>query len=186
MAQEGIQLEIVTPTGLVLQATVSEFTAPSVDGEFGVLPGHRPLLAALDTGIVRYTDANGAHAVAVGQGFVEVSRERAVLLTDKFVSKEDVDPVRVRLELKHADEALDRYEGEPGAPEQAALADRQIWAATQLELYGDPPPPALRTFASTQPEPEHYERLLEDARFADEVVPEGDADTHHDAGSARH
>ena len=47
MAEAGdkIQLEIVTPKGRALTATVEEVTAPSVDGEFGVMPGHLPLLA---------------------------------------------------------------------------------------------------------------------------------------------
>ncbi len=51
---DKIQLEIVTPRGRALTASVDEVTAPSVNGEFGVLPGHLPLLAALRTGIVSY------------------------------------------------------------------------------------------------------------------------------------
>ena len=51
---DKIQLEIVTPKGRALVATVDEVTAPSVEGEFGVLPGHLPLLAALRTGLVSY------------------------------------------------------------------------------------------------------------------------------------
>ena len=49
---DKILLEIVTPRGTALSAQVDEVTAPSVKGEFGVLPGHLPLLAALRTGIV--------------------------------------------------------------------------------------------------------------------------------------
>ena len=68
-----IHLEVVTPDGVKLAADVSEFTAPSVDGEFGVLPGHVPLLAALTTGIVSYVLDGEKHAVAVGPGFAEVA-----------------------------------------------------------------------------------------------------------------
>jgi F-type H+-transporting ATPase subunit epsilon len=49
---ETILLEIVTPTGVALRKQVTDVTAPSVAGEFGVLPGHLPLLAALRTGLV--------------------------------------------------------------------------------------------------------------------------------------
>jgi len=49
-----IRLEVVTPEGLALNADVDEFTSPSVQGQFGVLPGHLPLLAALRTGVVSY------------------------------------------------------------------------------------------------------------------------------------
>ena len=46
MAKSGaIQLEVVTPTGMALSEEVDEVVAPSVQGQFGVLPGHLPLIA---------------------------------------------------------------------------------------------------------------------------------------------
>ena len=145
MAQGAIDLEIVTPNGVQLHEKVEELTAPSVDGEFGVLPQHIPLLAALQTGIVSYTKDGQTQRVAVGPGFFEFADDRAVLLTDKFIAKDAVDPVRVRLELKEVDEALDKYQGDPTSTEYADLVQRELWAAAQLELYGDPPPPRVRT-----------------------------------------
>ncbi len=144
-AAEHISLEIVTPDGVALSEAVNDLTAPSVEGEFGVLPGHRPLLAALKTGIVSYHQDGEEHHVAVGPGFVEVSDDHAVLLTDRFVKKADVDPVRARLELKEADDALDHFEGDPTSVEYGELVAKENWAAAQLELYGDPPPPTIRT-----------------------------------------
>lgn len=142
---ETIALEIVTPDGLKLKENVSELTAPSVNGEFGVLPGHRPLLAALKTGLVSYQRGGDVQKVAVGPGFVEVCGDRAVLLTQSFCKKDEVDPVRVRLELKEADEALDNYSGEPGSADYIDIVAKELWAAARLELYGDPPPPTVRT-----------------------------------------
>ncbi|MEO6603957.1 MAG: ATP synthase F1 subunit epsilon [Polyangiaceae bacterium] len=143
----AIHLEVVTPEGLKLAADVSEFTAPSVDGEFGVLPGHVPLLAALATGIVSYTVAGERHAVAIGSGFAEVSDDKALLITDRFIKKEDIDPVVVRLDLKEADEALDKFDGDMQSPAYGALVARELWAAAELELYGDPPPPRMKTLS---------------------------------------
>ena len=100
---EQISLEIVTPDGVKLSEQVTELTAPSVDGEFGVLPGHRAMLAALTTGIVTYTKGGEKESVAVGAGFVEVADDRALLLTDRFIRKENIDPVPVRKELKEVE-----------------------------------------------------------------------------------
>jgi F-type H+-transporting ATPase subunit epsilon len=147
---EQITLEIVTPEGVQLSEQVKEVTAPSVDGEFGVLPGHIPLLAALKTGIVSYKKDGELERVAVGAGFVEVLDDRVLLLTDRFIRKDDVDPVRARLELKEADEALEKFEGTHGGSEHGELVSQELWAATQLELYGDPPPPAMRGFNEFQ------------------------------------
>ncbi len=168
--QTTIELEIVTPDGLVLDEQVTEFTAPSVDGEFGVLPGHRPLLAALATGIVSYRSGGEEAKVAVGPGFVEVNHDKAVLLTERFIAKPDVDPVRARLELKETDEALDRFQGEPGSSAHLELVAAELWAATQLELYGDPPPPIVRSFTFASAEPEGYgEASAEAAEAEDEA-----------------
>jgi len=141
---DTIHLEIVTPDGLKLATDVSEFTAPAIDGEFGVLPGHVPLLAALATGIVTYQLGAEKHSVAVGRGFAEISADKATLLTDRFIKKEDIDPVVVRLDLKAADEALDKFEGDLQGQEYTDLLARELWAAAELEVYGDPPPPRMK------------------------------------------
>ena len=85
---EKIALEIVTPKGRALTASVDEVTAPSVQGEFGVLPGHLPLLAALRTGIITYRDGNESKRCAVGPGFAEAGPDRLVVLTDEYADRE--------------------------------------------------------------------------------------------------
>jgi F-type H+-transporting ATPase subunit epsilon len=155
VAESQFHLEIVTPEGVQLSLPIDELTAPSVNGQFGVLPGHRPMLAALSTGIITYTRGGVSEQVAVGAGYVEIHNDRAVVLTDRFSNKAAVDPVRVRLDLKEADEALDKYSGELGGAEHAELVARELWAAALLELYGDPPPPTLRGYDEARL-PENY------------------------------
>ncbi|HYJ11366.1 MAG TPA: ATP synthase F1 subunit epsilon [Polyangiaceae bacterium] len=144
----SIALEIITPDGPKLKEAVDELTAPSVEGEFGVLPMHRPMLAALATGIVTFIQGGKSQSVAVGPGFVEVANDKALLLTDRFIKKEDIDPVRTRLELKEVDEKLDHFKGDPTSAEYAELVERELWAAAQLELHGDPPPARIRNVSS--------------------------------------
>src|ERR1700679_3135977 len=96
---DKVQLDIVTPKGRALGVLADEVTVPSVEGEFGVLPGHLPLLAALRTGIVTYREGGADHKVAVGTGFAEVGPVRdekgadtgdtkLVILTDEFTERE--------------------------------------------------------------------------------------------------
>jgi F-type H+-transporting ATPase subunit epsilon len=146
----SLTLEVVTPEGLALRETVDELTAPSVDGDFGVLPGHRPLVVALRTGIVTYRNGGEEIHVAVGPGFAEISDDHVILLTDRFCRRDEIDMVQLRQELKEADEELDAFDGELGGAEHGALIRRTRWAATRLELGGDPPPPTIHTFAEFQ------------------------------------
>jgi len=141
---DTIHLEIVTPDGVKLAADVNEFTAPGAEGEFGVLPGHVPLLTALATGMVTYQVGSEKHTVAIARGYAEIAADKATLLTTNFIKKEDIDPVVVRLDLKAADEALDKFDGDLQSPEYTELLAKELWAATELEVYGDPPPPRMK------------------------------------------
>jgi F-type H+-transporting ATPase subunit epsilon len=141
---ETILLEIVTPTGVALREKVTDVTAPSVAGEFGVLPGHLPLLAALRTGLVTYHKDGTEHRLAVHHGFVEVANDAALLLTERFATKDDIDVVKVRLRLKEVDSELDSWQGELTDPRRRELIEEEQWLATALELIGDPPPPMVR------------------------------------------
>ncbi len=139
-----IRLEVVTPEGTALNDNVDEFTSPSVQGQFGVLPGHLPLLAALRTGIISYRKGGQTVSCAVGPGFVEVADDHAILLTDRFSQKDGIDVVDVRMRLKETESKLEKWEGDPGTPEHHAVIAEEQWFATLLELYGDPPPPTMR------------------------------------------
>jgi F-type H+-transporting ATPase subunit epsilon len=152
-----IELEIVTPHKRALAAQVDEVTAPSVDGEFGVLPGHVPLLAAIQTGIVTYRQGADTKKCAVGPGFAEVGANKLLILTDEFIEREQVDPVLVRKQLAEVQGELDRTEPRPSRPVGGAIAEplvkRERWLAAQLELYGDPPPATLRPHEEWGPPP---------------------------------
>jgi F-type H+-transporting ATPase subunit epsilon len=154
---DKIQLEIVTPKGRALSVSADEVTAPSVDGEFGVLPGHLPLLAALRTGLVTYRLAGDTKKCAVGPGFVEAGPEKVSIVTDEFTERDQIDPVLVRKELAEvqakitAEVAKPREDGDAVSGELQALIRRENWLAAELELYGDPPHPTMRPFETWGP-----------------------------------
>ena len=154
-----IQLEIVTPRGRALAAQVDEVTAPSVEGEFGVMPGHVPLLAALRTGIVSYRTGAESKRCAVGAGFAEAGSNKLLILTDDYIEREQIDPVVVRKELGEVQAQLEklvaRGELKPAGTDEEAkvLITKENWLAAQLELYGDPPPATQRPFEDYWPPP---------------------------------
>jgi F-type H+-transporting ATPase subunit epsilon len=177
---ETILLEIVTPTGVALHERVSEVTAPSVAGEFGVLPGHLPVLAALRTGLVSYKKDGEETRVAVHHGFAEVVNDVALFLTERVIRKDEVDVVRVRLRLKEVDEQLDHWQGELTDPERLKLIEEEQWLAAQLELIGDAPPATVREdtrFLQPHAEPASEAETAEYAK-ADESLTD-----HHGGGA---
>lgn len=153
-----IQLEIVTPKGRALAVAVDEVSLPGENGEFGVLPGHLPTLAAARTGLVTYRQGNESKKCAIGGGFVEVSRNKVVVITDEFIERAVIDPVIVRKELADVQaqlsralaEAIDMTQAKTVAA-TATLIAKENWLAAQLELYGDPPPATLRPYEAYGP-----------------------------------
>lgn len=158
MAADKIDLEIVTPKGRALQAQVDEVTAPSVQGEFGVLPGHLPVVASIRTGIVSYRQGSETKRCAVGAGFAEAGQNKLLILSDDYAIREALDPVVVRKELAEVQQKLDKLlaqlEATPEVEsERKLLIERENWLAALLELYGDAPPATMRPFEEWGPPP---------------------------------
>jgi len=130
-----VTLEVATPSGLALHTEASSVQAPSVRGEFGVLPGHLPLLAALHCGVLRYTSEGRQHVAAVGPGFVEAGPDKVLLLTDLFALPEDVDEKAVRVELEEAETALKRFPARYEGPEYVELQRDIDWAQARLDAH---------------------------------------------------
>lgn len=154
--EDKILLEIVTPKGRALSEVVEEVTAPAAGGEFGVLPGHLPMLASLRTGIVSYRQGQQTQKCAVGSGFVEVGPNKVLLLTEEYVTRPSIDPVVIRSELADVQASITKAEAAAAeAPIESAklrgLIDRENWLAAQLELYGDPPPATMRPYEEYGP-----------------------------------
>lgn len=170
-----LRLEIVTPQGPALRDDVDELTAPSIAGEFGVLPGHLPILAALKAGILTWKKKGDLGACAVGAGFIEVHDDRVNVLTDRYRPKGDVDPVRVRADLKDIDEKIDHFAGPPQSAEFQALVEEELWCAALLELHGDPPPPTVN-FAGAYGQAPDEALQKEGDEQAPALTKEGDED----------
>ncbi len=138
-SDSSLTLEVVTPLGVVLSETVDEVVAPSVEGEFGVLPGHLPMLAALNVGLLHFTKGADTTDVAVGSGFAEVLQDKTLILTDRYATTEDIDVLEVRERLAEVDAELETFSGDLHDPHRLELIEEEQWLATQLELMGDPP-----------------------------------------------
>lgn len=135
MASEQLQLDVVTPTGSVLSAKVDSVQAPSVEGEFGVLPNHLPLLAALKCGLLVWEVGGVKKVAAIGPGFVEGGPDKVLLLTDLFATPAEIKPDAVRAELVKAEEALKAFDELYEGPEYNELQRNVDWAHARLEAY---------------------------------------------------
>ncbi len=77
-----LDLTIVTPQGEAFRGPVESVVLPGEAGDFGVLPGHERLLAALREGSLEVRNPNAQRA-EISEGFAEVSDDRVVVLVDR-------------------------------------------------------------------------------------------------------
>jgi len=105
MAQK-LKLEIVTPSGQVLSDEVDEITAPGSLGQFGVLPGHTPMLTTLQVGEFSYRKGRDVYYLAVNWGYVEVADDLVLVLVETAESQDHIDLARAKRALGRAEEKL--------------------------------------------------------------------------------
>ncbi len=128
-----LSLEVATPLGLALKTEVDHVEAPSVQGEFGIYPGHRPLLAALRSGLLRYTQKGKEHIAVIGPGFAEAEPDKMLILTDRLVLPADIDVAEVKTELREAEEKLKAFPEFYEGAEYDELQRNVDWAHARLE-----------------------------------------------------
>jgi F-type H+-transporting ATPase subunit epsilon len=95
--------DLVSPEELLFSGEVEHVVVPGIEGEFGVLAGHAPLVAMLKPGILKILGPNEQRILVVG-GFAEVSPEGLTVLADRAMPVAEVDPAVLAGEIKDAEE----------------------------------------------------------------------------------
>ena len=80
-----LSVDLVATDRKVWSGTARSVSAPSIDGQIGILSGHTPLLAVLRPGTVRVTATGGApFEVHVTGGYVSVDDNLVTVVADEF------------------------------------------------------------------------------------------------------
>jgi F-type H+-transporting ATPase subunit epsilon len=133
----ALQLDVITPERRLLSEQVDSVTVPGANGELGILPGHTPLISALQTGVLAYTQGASTRRLLVSGGFVEVNADRVSVLADLAEFPEEVNAQAARTEREEAERRLGSFSG---PPEEMAEVRTQLERATaRLQLAAENP-----------------------------------------------
>jgi F-type H+-transporting ATPase subunit epsilon len=135
------RLSIITPSTAKFEGDVELVVAPGAAGDLGALVNHAPMLTTLRTGIVSATVGKAASEkagerlqFAVEGGFMQILPDRVIILTDRALSRDEVDVEAARADLKRAEEALAQKRGADDSHERRAVA----WAQARLAITARP------------------------------------------------
>ena len=96
MTKKTIKFEVVTPEKVVLKKQVLQVTVPTEDGEITVLPEHIPLMSILKPGVIEMKLEEGElEVMSVSGGFIEVMRDKIVILADTAERADELDEARI-------------------------------------------------------------------------------------------
>lgn len=104
---DTFQVHILAADRTVYEGPCVSLTIPTSDGEQGILAHHSPMIAAVQTGTLRWQAPGGeVELAAVSPGMVKVEKNEVLVLVDSAERPEEIDEVRARREADQAREAL--------------------------------------------------------------------------------
>ena len=98
---DRVQFELVTPERLLLSEMVEMVVVPGTEGNFGVLPGHAPLISSIRPGTIDvYEGQRVTRRVFIVSGIAEVTPECCTVLADQALPPDELDRGMIETELQ--------------------------------------------------------------------------------------
>lgn len=128
-------VEIVAIDKVAYAGPCVSLVVPAIDGEFGIMAGHEPVVVAIEAGELRYTleDDPDPIILAVGEGFVEVTEKTCHVMVDFAEKADEIDMIRAQAA---ADRARDRIKAKQDARTVAHAEAALARAIARLRVGG--------------------------------------------------
>ncbi len=104
-----ILLNISTPEKLFFQGEIKSLVISSSIGKMGILPGHKPMVVALDTAPIEIETDEGAREAAIVGGYAQIKNNQVTILADTAEWPEDIEISRAVEAKKRAEERLQSH-----------------------------------------------------------------------------
>ncbi|HEV7881344.1 F0F1 ATP synthase subunit epsilon [Bradyrhizobium sp.] len=103
--------DLVSPEKLAFSGEVDQVDIPGVEGDFGVLAGHAPVVAAIRPGILTVTVGGAHEKIIVLGGLAEVSEKGLTVLANVATSLDDLDKAAFADKISGMEARLAEKEG---------------------------------------------------------------------------
>ena len=126
-----LTFELVSPSALLTSEEVDMVVVPGEDGDFGVLPGHAPLLSNVRPGTIDiYNDGFVSKSIFVEGGFAEANDERCTLLATRARELAEISPEDASARLSAARDQIveDDEKSKAAAARELTMAEALNYA----------------------------------------------------------
>jgi F-type H+-transporting ATPase subunit epsilon len=104
---EKIHFDLVSPERMLMSEDVDMVTLPGADGDFGVLPGHAPVLSSLRPGVIEVKGGETPDLrLFVRGGFAEVDAEKVIVLAEEAIPLAEFNVAALDARIRDTEEDL--------------------------------------------------------------------------------
>jgi F-type H+-transporting ATPase subunit epsilon len=137
VARTTFTAEVLTPEGEVFNDEVEMVSTRTTVGSIGILANHQPLLGMLEPTELRlYKSESDIVALAQGEGYVQVSEGRVLILVEEATDPSSLDVAELQEKLRTAERELEQAEPGSEAARVAARDKRRTDAFLRLAQGG--------------------------------------------------
>ena len=101
---DAFHFDLVSPERMIFSGEVEQVDVTGVEGDFGVLAHHAPLIAMIKPGILTVIGGGETQRIVVVGGFAEVNEQGLTVLADMAMPVEDFDRASLETQIKDAEE----------------------------------------------------------------------------------
>ncbi|HWZ41153.1 MAG TPA: F0F1 ATP synthase subunit epsilon [Bradyrhizobium sp.] len=120
---DPFRFDLVSPAKLLFTDEVDQVDLPGVEGDFGVLAGHVPIVALLRPGIIAVRSAGNIEKFVLMGGFAEFSGLALTVLADAASSVDEFDAASLKATIDEVQESLGRMSAGPELDRAIKLLD---------------------------------------------------------------
>ncbi len=126
---DKVTFELVSPSRLLASEEVDMVVVPGEEGDFGVMPGHTPVLSTVRAGVVDiHNDGQVTKRLFVEGGFAEATAERCTVLAEEATPLDEITAEAAGERLAKAQEALNSADDESRDAVEKELRTAEVLA----------------------------------------------------------
>ncbi|GJL96500.1 MAG: ATP synthase epsilon chain [Hyphobacterium sp.] len=103
---DKLHFDLVSPERRLFEGDVDMVVVPGEEGDFGVLPGHAPVMSAIRSGAISVHDGADIRRTFIHGGFAEVTPDGLTVLAEEAIDLASVDAAQVSKDLADAKEDI--------------------------------------------------------------------------------
>ena len=129
------QVSLVTPEALVFSGEADQVDLPGIEGDFGVLAGHAPIVAVLRPGIVTMAAEGTKLTFVLLGGLSEFSQDELTILADSAKAVDDFDLAGFAAQIDDMERSLTEMPPDGELDRAVALLDHYKSIHLHLSSY---------------------------------------------------